>query len=237
MRKFLKRLRKGIRSACLTAVLATCWGAGQTAQATLTPPNYGDAVTFQFSGTVSPTSKDIAKLFLIYNTNTSGGPYFKGIVNLGDFKAGQTTEFSVLSSAVYDDSYAWYLVGLYGDISNGQYQQAINGITIGPKNAASDVSWEEISYTDEQTAFGYIYNNNPADLYFQSIWPRFNLKQNADVYNMSFSGTSNLFNFTQAAANGQMSFNAEIVPEPVTILLFGGGGVWALLRRPPKKIN
>ncbi len=100
MRKFLKQLRKGLRAACVTAALATCWNVGQS----VAHAGYdiGDPVTIQFSGSISPVENNLSHVFLIYCTGTSSWRSAMNLVEIGDFMAGQTGIFSVTGQAVYN---------------------------------------------------------------------------------------------------------------------------------------
>jgi len=157
VRRFLKRLRKGIRTACLTAVLATCWQVGQPAQALAT------TVPVNFSGTVSPTDNDISNLFFIYGTGYSSIGYPLGAVKLGDFLAGETTPFSALAMVSDSATMWWYTAGLYGDISGGGYNESINGVTLGITASEGD-SWSTYFSQDEATTFTHLLNDDPGQL-------------------------------------------------------------------------
>jgi len=123
MRRILKQLRKGLRAACVTAALATCWNVGQSAQAAL---EIGDPVSVQFSGTVSPTVSDLSHVYLIYGTGTSTyAEYGLNALLLGDYSVGNLNTFSVQGDAVYSGHILWFVAGLYGDISSGHYSEGI----------------------------------------------------------------------------------------------------------------
>ena len=226
MRKFLKRLRKGIRTSCLTAVLATCWQVGQLAPALAT------TVPVQFSGTVSPADTDISHLFFIYGTGYSSIGYPLGAVKLGDFLAGQTTPFSVLTIVSDSRTMWWYTAALYGDISGGEYNESINGVTLGITASEGD-SWSTyFSSQDEATTFTHLLNDDPGQLPAQgwswSGW-EFDFDNGVEI-----TDSRVLFDFTTASANGEIYIESEIVPEPLTLLLFGSGGIYVLCRRRQK---
>ncbi len=227
MRRFLKRLRKGIKGACLTAVLATCWQVGQVAQAGLIQQfNPGDEVTVEFSGTVSPTVNNLSHLFLIYQTGTSSDDYYftRRYLKLGDFPSGQTTAFSVLGTINYDDRIEWKVAALYGDISSGQYIEGINGVTLG-SGLSDGASWDTYTYMDEPSMFNYLLNDEPQNMgYFKFFFANYNSEAN-------FSRTMTLYDFSQASYNGQLYIESEVVPEPITIALLGTGGLVILRRR------
>jgi hypothetical protein len=226
--KFLRKFRKKFKTACLTAALATCWQVGQAAKADT--PNWGDEITLQFSGTISPSTHKLSHLFLIYGTGYSGltnGPW---VVKLGDFPAGQSSSFSVQGPALYHESLFWAVAGLYGDVSGGQHIEG-NGVTLGVVGDEGD-SWEWHSYwVSEEEMFGHLINDNSAQLASDGAlisWPHLER-----YCGLETSTTSDLFDFSQASNNGQMEMTSEIVPEPVSIILFGTGGliVTALRRR------
>jgi hypothetical protein len=219
MLKFLRRFRKKFKTACLAAVLATCWGVGQTAQAAWT----WDKVTLKFSGTVSPSTQSMSHLFFIYGTNYSYHMPL-GAINLGDFTAGQSKQFSVIvEPTIYNEGIFWAFAGLYGNISGGQYAEGVNGVTLGVIATAGD-SWDShADFLTEGQMFSYIFNSDQQNLLngTESIYTW----NDADISSGQASGTVNLFDFSNASANGQIQINAEIVPEPVSIILFGGGGL------------
>jgi len=231
LRKSFKKLRKRLKTACITAVLVTSWQAGQQARADLSPPpNYGDEVTLKFSGTISPSSTDVSHLFLIYETGASSWAY-DNIIKLGDFTSGQTTPFSVSGKGYYRSEFYWFAAGLYGDISSGQYIEGINGVVLGINAQAGD-SWNtHFQDHDENTVFNKLLNDNPSDIRYYTY-----SKHYAYGSYLEISESSVLFNFSNASNNGNMQIQSEIVPEPVSIILFGTGGmiVVALRRRDNK---
>jgi hypothetical protein len=231
MRKFLKKLRKGLKTACLTVALTTCWNIGQTAKAD--PPNWGDEVTIRFSGTVSPNTDDLSHLFLLYGTGYSGVEYGFWAVKLGDFPAGQSNSFSVQGTANYHESLFWAVAGLYGDITSNQYTPGVNGVTLGTVAAEGD-SWSYHSYwVSEEETFGHLINDDVAQLSSDAgllSWPHFEW-----YCGLETSVTADLFDFSQAGKNGQMSLQSVIVPEPVSIVLFGTGGMIVVALRHRNK--
>jgi len=221
MRRFLKRLRKGIRTACLTAVLATCWQVGQPAQALAT------IVPVRFSGTVSPAENDVSHLFLIYGTGYSSiGNIWA--VKLGDFLVGQTNPFSVTVTTHDAQSLFWFVAGLYGDISSGQYTEGTNGVTAGVYATEGDL-WDEHISINEATFFTDLLNDDSGKLASYATWRH---PWHVDyLAGLEITASSPLFDFSQASNNGQISFESQIVPEPVTIVLLGTGGLFVLYRR------
>lgn len=232
MHRFLKRLRKGLKTACLTAALTTCWSVGQTAKADMSwPPGWGEEVTFKITGTVSPTTNSLSHMYLIYGTGTSGGIEFPlGFINLGSFETNQTTNFSVYENTPYGDFMWWYTAGLYGDTSSGEYIEGTNGVTLGIW-AFGGESWDSQVPIPEETAFGYLLNDTPENMSLSYAW------HIDEPYYMSFDTSSGLFDFSQATANGQMEFTLEVVPEPVSIVLFGTGGMIVVALRRRKYLN
>ena len=224
MRRILRRLRKGIKTACLTALLATCWQAGQPAQVSAA------TVTIQFSGTVSPAVNNISHLFLIYGIGYSSIDYALSAVKLGDFPAGETTPFTVFTTtnAYSIDNLWWYTAGLYGDISRGEYSEGINGVTLGIDALEGD-PWSSYFSSSEAIIFNHLLNDNPGNL------PSFGESWNGWYFSISdgleITASSVLFDFSTASNNGQISFESQIVPEPVTIVLLGAGGPFVLYRR------
>jgi len=221
MRKFLKSLKKGLRTACVAAALATCWNVGQSAKAAY---QNGDIVNVQFSGTISPTVNDLSHVFLIYCTGTSGSRSSMNVLKLGDFAAGETSTFSVTGEAVYDSVLYFLVAGVYGDITAGQYTEGTNGVTLN-KNYSS--IWNNIIGTTEETMFEYLCNDNVSALTGLAHSGYYNYS-----YIMYLEGTRsiNLYDFSDPTENGTGSITATIVPEPITILLFGSGGVWIIRR-------
>jgi hypothetical protein len=224
MLRFLRKFRKKFKTACLTAALTTCWQVGQAAKADVSPLyNWGDEVTFKLTGTVSPSTRSLSHMFLIYGTGTSGGIYFPlGFINLGSFEANKDTSFSALEDTPYGDFMWWYTAGLYGDTSSGQYIEGTNGVTLGIWASEGD-SWDSRVPVAEATAFAYLLNDTPENL---PTWQDWNQGWHIDepAY-MVFNTSSDLFDFSQAAKNGQIEFKLEVVPEPISIVLFGTGGM------------
>jgi len=222
VRRILKQLRKGLRTACVTAALATCWNLGQTAQAEIV----------QFSGMVSPTENDISHLFLIYGTGYSTVADPLSAVSLGDFLAGQTTPFSVLTTAIDNETMWWYAAGLYGDISSGQYIEGTNGVTLGI-TASEDDLWGSYFYSvEEQEVFGHLLNDEPEQLpSFSDNWSGWD----SDFGNgLEITDSRTIFDFSQASDNGLIYIESEVVPEPITIFLFASGGIFVLYSRRRK---
>jgi hypothetical protein len=217
MRRILRILRKGIKTACLAAVLATCWQVGQPAQVSAA------TVTLQISGTVSPTMNDLSHVFLIYGTGHSSFPLYFGTVKLGDFSAGYTTPFTVLATAVDQDTLYWCAVGLYGDISSGQYNEGFNGVTLGIETFEGD-SWEyRFPSLDEETVFNYLISD-AAGLIPSDSWS-WNSTYQASLW---ITDSSPLNDYSQPSSNGEIYIATEIVPEPITFLLLGAGGIYIL---------
>jgi hypothetical protein len=227
--KFLRKFRKKFKTACLTAALVTCWQVGQAAKADT--PNWGDEVTVKISGSISLNTQNLSHLFLIYGTSYSGMPDTIFSVNLGEFSAGKSTSFDVSVNVAYNDSFEWYTAGLYGDISSGQYIEGVNGVNLGTWSSREGHHWDWLwdAEISEQTVFNDILNGTP-----ESTSSHFD----SEYWNTCFlgypeyPGEGTLFNFSQASNNGQINFTFEVVPEPVSIILFGTGGlIVAALRR------
>jgi len=225
MRKFMKQLRKGLRTACVTTALATCWQIGQ-------PTDVSAAIeTVRFSGTISPTSHSLSHVFLIYGTGYSSLENDLRSVKLADIVVGgQDNVFSVLAEIEDETSLWWYVAGLHGNVGGGQYIENTNGVALGIQ-ATEGNSWEQ-SYShsmDENTAFGHILNDNPEllpDFYWG--WDGWDWNYGNGI---EINESKNLYTFSSATEAGQIQIQSEIVPEPITILLFGSGGFVVLCRR------
>lgn len=224
MRSFLKQLRKGFKTACLTAALATCWQVGQTAEVMATP------IEIQISGAVAPVTNDLSHLYFIYGTGYSSlfGPL--DAVLLGDFTAGQTTPFSVTTTINDNETLWWYTASVYGDVSGGTYSEGTNGVTLGI-NASEGDPWSSYSYSyDEADFFDDILNDIPENLpEYSSIWNGWNGEQYSA--GVEIADSSILYDFSTASSNGTITISTEIVPEPTTIVLLGTGGFFTLRRR------
>jgi hypothetical protein len=231
MLKFLRKIRKGFKTACLTAALTTCWNVGQTAKA-----DWAE-VTFKVTGTVSITEKNVSNLYLLYGLNNSYVREF-ALLNLGNFSAGVAKDFSVNMAVLYDEAFFdsddrnmyWQGVGLYGDISSGTYTEGINGVTLGINAAVGD-SWSTYCGYSEGYIFSQLLNNAPGFLKGDSyFYPWYS---SGEFQGQDINLTIDLYDFSDASYNGQIQFNAEVIPEPVSIVLFGTGGmiVVALRRR------
>ncbi len=221
MRSFFKGLRKSLKAACLTATLATCWQLGQPAEVMAEP------VQVQISGTVSPGIQ-VTDLFFIYGTGYSSFIESYSTVKLGDFASGQATPFLALDTVKSEREFFWFVAGLYGDISGGQYVEGLNGVTLGI-NASEGDSWASSISIDEEVLFGYLLNDESEKLpEYSGNWLGWHV--DFDSY-LKMSGTSTLFNFSNASSNGIITVSTEIVPEPLTMILFGAGGLYVLHRR------
>jgi hypothetical protein len=230
MLKFLRKFRKKFKTACLTAALATCWQVGQAAKADTL--NWGDEVTIRFSGTVSHSTTNLSHMYLIYGTGSSGGIEFPmGFIKLPNIEAGQVTGFNVLGNTPYANFIWWYTAGLYGD-TNGGYNGSTNGVTLGIWANEGD-SWQyRVPGMDEATAFTYLLNDTPENLPAWQDWHQgWHINEFYDPPVIETAG--DLYDFSTAAKNGQIELKMEVVPEPVSIILFGTGGmiIVALRRR------
>ncbi len=229
MRKFLKQLRKGLQTACVTAALATCWQIGQPANASAT------IETVRFSGIISPTTHDLSHVYLIYGTGYSSIYGDLHSVKLADLMVGgQDNSFSVLAD-VEDETSLWgYVAALHGNVSGGQYIENTNGVALGIA-ATEGNSWEQsYSYSmDESTAFGHLLNDNPEllpDFYWG--WDGWDWNYGNGI---EINESKNLYTFSSASHAGEIHIQSEIVPEPITLLLFGSGGLVILRRKKPKE--
>jgi hypothetical protein len=230
MLKFLRKIRKGFRTACLAAALTTCWQLGREANAAINPLlNEGDEVTLRFSGTVSPTTNNISRLFLIYETGTSSWGHFN-LINLGDFIAGQSSSFSVLGNGYYYPEFSWYVAGLYGDITGDKYIEGTNGVVLGIYAQVGDL-WNSHSEYDESWIFSQLLNDKPSGYQYYVNYSRHG---DYESY-LEVSESSVLFDFSNASNNGNMQFQSEIIPEPISIVLLGGGGMIVVAFRRQKK--
>lgn len=226
MRKFLKQLRKGLRTACVTAALATCWNVGQSAHAAY---NSGDEVTVQFTGTISPTISDLSHVYLIYGTGSSSIYSDIRAISLGDFTITGSESFSVQGVAEYYDTTSWLIAGLYGNLSSGEYTEGVNGVTLtAPYHPiySSRNSWDDFIYTSEAAMFAYLLDNDVTNIYGAGY--KFNCWQRTG---MEMDDSASLYNFSEITENGMVEIQSEIIPEPVTILLLGSGGIVVLCRR------
>ncbi len=225
MRKILRRLRKGIKTACLAAVLATCWQVGQPAEVSAA------TVTVQFSGTVSPAVNDISHLFIIYGLGYSSIETPFGAIQLGDFSAGQTTAFTAFTTTNAQSYYNlyWYAAGLYGDVSGEQYVEGINGVNLGITASEGD-PWSSYFSSSEASIFTHLLDDNPDNIpWFTGGLDGWHF--GGVTGGLEITDSSVLFDFSTASNNGEISFESQIVPEPVTIVLLGAGGLFVLYRR------
>ncbi len=223
MLRFLRKFRKSFKTACLTAALATCWQVGQPAKA-----DWGDwnEVTFRLTGTVTPTQHNVSNLYLLYGLNNSYVREFS-YISLGNFPAGVISNLSIDMTVPYDESIFdsddknvyWEAVGLYGDISGG-YDDKKNGVTLGINAAVGD-PWSSHTWRDEGEVFSRLIDNQDSHQWDSGFHPWYPI----DFQYHSFNLTINLFDFSNASYNGQVQLNLEVVPEPVTIILFGTGGL------------
>ena len=222
MRKFLKQLRKGLRAACVTAALATCWNVGQS----VAHAGYdiGDPVTIQFSGSISPVENNLSHVFLIYCTGTSSWRSAMNLVEIGDFMAGQTGIFSVTGQAVYNYELYCLVAGVYGDISGGEYIEGVNGVTF---SESGSWIWSSVGVTEE-TMFDYLVNDNEAALMGLAHDQYYSYEY---FWQLEQTRTCDLYDFSGPVANGSAQITTTIVPEPITILLFGSGGAIVLCRK------
>jgi hypothetical protein len=237
MRRFLKKLRKGLKTACLAAALATCWNVGQVAKA-----DYGwDELNLKVTGTILPTENNVSNLYLLYGLNNSYVHAFY-VTNLGNFPAGVTSDFTIYMTVPYDEDLFdsddrkmyWEAVGLYGDISGGVYDEGVNGVTLGVDGAAGDSWSSHCWWGDEWEVFNAILNYGQDFLlwsYYFSPW------YYDDFQNQYTNLSIDLFDFSTASYNGQIQFEVEVVPEPVSIFLFGTGGLIVIAMRRRKYLN
>jgi hypothetical protein len=171
-------------------------------------------------------------VFFIYGTGYSSLDYGPWTIKLGDFPAGRSTDFSVQGTAIYHESLFWYTAGLYGDISSGQYIEGVNGVTLGIGNVTEGDMWNWKFFISEQTVFTNLFNDTPQNIY-SNLWDESWHVQY--LAGLDITDSSVLFNFSQASNNGQMQIKSEVVPEPVSIVLFGTGGmIIVYLRRRNK---
>lgn len=228
MRKFLKQLQKGLRAACATAALATCWNVGQSvAQA---GHEWGDEVTVRISGTISPSITDLSHVFLIFCTGVSTWQSDYQAVNLGQFSAGRAEAFSVQVTAIYMEEFNWIIAGLYGDLSVGQYTEGTNGVALSanydPAFWTTD-GWYDFISPSESDVFEYLLSDNA-----QTV------ANNVTTYEYRYltgylecSETRSLYNFSNPVYNGIVQIASTVVPEPATILWLGCGGVVVFVRK------
>jgi hypothetical protein len=85
-------------------------------------------------------------------------------------------------------------------------------------------------YQDERTVFNELLNDDPF-----SISGIIYTRHGYDDCYLEVSATNDLFNFSQASNNGTIQIQSEIVPEPISIVLFGGGGLIIVAFRRQKK--
>lgn len=229
MRRLIKKFRKSLKTMCLSAAMVTCWGIGQSTQASLIPPipiSNNDEVMVRFSGTVTPTTHNLTKLYLIYGTGLSSWIWGPWRLLLGNFPAGVTTPYSVTGPAgTSDDVYFWMVVGLYGDVSSGQYDMGnTNGVTVSLDSSGEGKSWSYLfGLPDEETVFDNLINQDTETLL---AWGnQVNKFQDAISTDMVFTDSSVLYNFSLASPNGTIEIQSQIVPEPMSIVFIGIGGI------------
>ena len=208
MRKFLRMLRKGFKTACLTTALVTCWNIGHATPA-IAAPAYGEEVTMKFSGTISPTANDLSNVYLIYCTGTSSSRTDMNAIALGDFTAGQTGAFSVTGQALFNQTAYCLVAGVYGDDVGVTLN--INGPTW---------IWDSLGVTEE-TMLNYLINDDMLALEGMLHNGYYNY-----TYFSYLEGTRsiNLYDYSSPSANGTGEITTEIIPEPASLLLFGTGG-------------
>jgi hypothetical protein len=239
MRKFLKQLRKGLRAACVTAALATCWNVGQSAQAAYNPDyNDGDRVTIQISGTISPAINDLSHVFLIFCTGASSWQSEFQAIELGNFAAGQDGIYSVQANVLYYANSYWIVAGLYGDLSSGQYIEGVNGVTLNARYNSQDIyhdydSWNDFVYRPELEMFGYLLDDDIQNLSV-NVYSEYKY-MNGGIDWLDFTGSADLYDFSDPAHNGTVEINCIVIPEPMTILLLGSGGIVVLRRKRRKE--
>ena len=236
MRKFLKKLRKGLKTACLAAALTTCWNVGQIAKA-----DYGwDELNLKVTGTILPTENNVSNLYLLYGLNNSYVHTFS-VISLGDFPAGVTSDFSIYITVPYDEDLFtgddrkmyWEAVGLYGDISGGVYDEGLNGVTLGVDCTVGD-PWSSHCWRDEGIVFDGILNNGQDYL----LWSYYFSPWYYDDFEDQYANLAiDLFDFSTASRNGQIQFEVQVVPEPVSIILFGIGGLTVIAMRRRKYLK
>jgi len=231
MKRLIRRLRKGVKTACLTAVLVTCWGVGQSVKAT---PNFGDQVVVKCNGTISPTTNDLSHVYLLYATGSSGW-FGKFFVGLGNIIAGHSVPFVCNVDTEYYWDVGWAILALYGDTSGGQYDENLNGVTVTFYSPSFEgQTWTNVfgSHREEEDWFDCLFNDDISGLdtllcsgYYGCPNP-----YNSDSY-LDFDDSGHLFDFSTASYNGTVDIHSEIVPEPVTVLLVGAGGIIVWRRR------
>jgi hypothetical protein len=136
-----------------------------------------------------------------------------------------------------DSDLHWFAAGLYGDTSNNQYDGNINGVTASIRADEGD-SWSTFFDVDESIIFDNILNDDVEALteyispfqYKNSCWQY----EEFSYPSKTLTDQADLWNFSQAVNNGLIQFEAEIVPEPITLVLLGGGWIFVVASRRQK---
>jgi len=77
--------------------------------------------------------------------------------------------------------------------------------------------------------FNYLLNNDVSNLSIEQY--------DSDLYGYDYADFDSinverdLYSFSEISENGRVNISFEIVPEPMTVLLFGSGGLVVLRRR------
>ena len=220
-----------IKSACASAVVATCWGIGQQAEAQLVI-GFEDNFLLEVS-----SSTGISDLVLIYGNASSGFISTNDLFfePLPDITSGSLSQTVFLSGPfIIDDLFqaapeelVYTIIGNYSDPTNlDPNEQSGVGIGIGSfQNIIGDEFSEVFSSFTETEIIDALVNEN-----FTTLGNFFvDAHDDGLVIFNDFQDSGALINFSQANTVGSVSLSP--IPEPGSLALLIAGGLLAVSRR------